>query len=68
MTNDYPGHIMFLQKVNGGIKMSEFDTYEYDPLHAQDYSNPDEFYDDHFEEFDCLDDAEDYFCDHNPDA
>ena len=48
--------------------MTEFDMYENDPLQAQEYSNPDEFYDDYFEEFDCLDDAEDYFCDHNPDA
>ncbi len=48
--------------------MSEFDRYEYDPSHAQDYTDPGDFYDDHFEEFDCLDDAEDYFCDHNPDA
>ena len=28
----------------------------------------DEFYDDHLEEFDCLEDAEDYHCDHNSDA
>ena len=48
--------------------MSEFEKYEYDPLQVRDYSNPDVFYDDHLEEFDCLEDAEDYHCDHNSDA
>ena len=33
--------------------MSDIGNYKYDPSHAQDYSNPDEFYDDHYDEFDC---------------
>ncbi len=45
--------------------MSEFKKYEYDPSHAQDCADPDEFYDEHYEEFDCFEDAEEYFYDHH---
>ena len=36
----------------------------YDPYNAKDYGYVEDFYDDHYDDFFDLDDAEDYYMDH----
>ncbi len=49
---------------NPWVRKSYTPVYDYDPFDAQDYSHPDDFYYDHYDDFWDYEDAENYYYEH----